>query len=511
MGRAPCCDKANVKKGPWSPDEDAKLKAFIDQNGTGGNWITLPSKAGLKRCGKSCRLRWINYLRPDIKHGSFTEDEEMLIYKLHANIGSRWSLIAAKLPGRTDNDIKNYWNTRLKKKLGEKCMDQASSARFQRPSPPQQDSLTSERIDDVVVPPIPAPCKAPAALNGLSAPSDALLSPFLKPQQQFSKLHDRPLLRDISQALPPMTMQPQQQQLQVGVVKSEAPVVAAAVAAVGVSTDGGAGVSEQLMRIESSFRSCISSHPSSHPSPASSCSGISTDRSTYAPTGAQCAESSYSECLSSGGFRDEQQHQNCIQDPDALLTVITSAASPTLLVHSSVIQPEVGRGAEVPALEFESRLADVGLDDEMQAALFVQDESSQSHCRNLLGGVKAEDCNFDRYDWWSTGMVAPQKPPARSLISAAVKQQQQQQQHQQQQLQQQQHLPLQFQHHRYGEALNPTQLSLDEISMQCYMKPSSWNLPAPSSCNGNATLISISDYSNQIRQLSWDNAWAETR
>ncbi|KAG6541964.1 hypothetical protein Mapa_016601 [Marchantia paleacea] len=121
MGRAPCCDKANVKKGPWSPEEDAKLKSFIEHNGTGGNWITLPSKAGLKRCGKSCRLRWINYLRPDIKHGSFTEEEEKTIYRLHAQIGSRWSLIAAQLPGRTDNDIKNYWNTRLKKKLLERA------------------------------------------------------------------------------------------------------------------------------------------------------------------------------------------------------------------------------------------------------------------------------------------------------------------------------------------------------------------------------------------------------
>ncbi|KAJ8557652.1 hypothetical protein K7X08_003277 [Anisodus acutangulus] len=117
MGRAPCCDKANVKRGPWSPEEDAKLKEFIEKSGTGGNWITLPQKAGLKRCGKSCRLRWLNYLRPNIKHGDFTDDEDRAICSLYANIGSRWSIIAAQLPGRTDNDIKNYWNTKLKKKL----------------------------------------------------------------------------------------------------------------------------------------------------------------------------------------------------------------------------------------------------------------------------------------------------------------------------------------------------------------------------------------------------------
>ncbi|WOG96486.1 hypothetical protein DCAR_0415822 [Daucus carota subsp. sativus] len=117
MGRAPCCDKASVKRGPWSPEEDQKLKDYIEKHGTGGNWIALPQKAGLRRCGKSCRLRWLNYLRPNIKHGEFSDDEDRIICTLFANIGSRWSIIAGQLPGRTDNDIKNYWNTKLKKKL----------------------------------------------------------------------------------------------------------------------------------------------------------------------------------------------------------------------------------------------------------------------------------------------------------------------------------------------------------------------------------------------------------
>ncbi|KAJ1418949.1 SANT/Myb domain [Sesbania bispinosa] len=117
MGRAPCCDKANVKKGPWSPEEDAKLKEYIEKHGTGGNWIALPKKVGLKRCGKSCRLRWLNYLRPNIKHGEFSDAEDKIICTLFASIGSRWSIIASQLPGRTDNDIKNYWNTKLKKKM----------------------------------------------------------------------------------------------------------------------------------------------------------------------------------------------------------------------------------------------------------------------------------------------------------------------------------------------------------------------------------------------------------
>ncbi|KAM1201710.1 hypothetical protein ACFX2J_017765 [Malus domestica] len=117
MGRAPCCDKSRVKKGPWSPEEDTTLKNYLHKHGTGGNWIALPTKAGLNRCGKSCRLRWLNYLRPDIKRGGFTEGEDNVICTLHGTIGSRWSIIASQLPGRTDNDIKNYWNTKLKKKL----------------------------------------------------------------------------------------------------------------------------------------------------------------------------------------------------------------------------------------------------------------------------------------------------------------------------------------------------------------------------------------------------------
>ncbi|KAL3501447.1 hypothetical protein ACH5RR_035896 [Cinchona calisaya] len=122
MGKSPCCAKMGLKKGTWTPEEDQKLLSYIERHGH-GSWRALPAKAGLQRCGKSCRLRWLNYLRPDIKRGKFSLQEEQRIIQLHALLGNRWSAIATHLPMRTDNEIKNYWNTHLKKKLTKMGID----------------------------------------------------------------------------------------------------------------------------------------------------------------------------------------------------------------------------------------------------------------------------------------------------------------------------------------------------------------------------------------------------
>ncbi|KAG5409195.1 hypothetical protein IGI04_005514 [Brassica rapa subsp. trilocularis] len=198
MGRIPCCEKENVKRGQWTPEEDNKLASYIAQHGT-RNWRLIPKNAVLSqlymyfmfpycispveafvssldgscrilwsrgrfeelvctayfdrrpppvvprsrcqppplkplgatfRCGKSCRLRWTNYLRPDLKHGQFSDAEEHIIVKFHSVLGNRWSLIAAQLPGRTDNDVKNYWNTKLKKKLSGMGIDPVTHKPF---------------------------------------------------------------------------------------------------------------------------------------------------------------------------------------------------------------------------------------------------------------------------------------------------------------------------------------------------------------------------------------------
>ncbi|XWS16170.1 hypothetical protein CRYUN_Cryun34aG0062300 [Craigia yunnanensis] len=175
MGRSPCCSKEGLNRGAWTAMEDKILKDYIKIHGE-GQWRNLPKRAGerafglglnfelisnfkeefvktkvvimahagLKRCGKSCRLRWLNYLRPDIKRGNISHDEEELIIRLHKLLGNRWSLIAGRLPGRTDNEIKNYWNTNIGKKLQGQ---QSHSLSNRKPSNYQSQNMANPTIE----------------------------------------------------------------------------------------------------------------------------------------------------------------------------------------------------------------------------------------------------------------------------------------------------------------------------------------------------------------------------
>ncbi|KZV42086.1 hypothetical protein F511_11682 [Dorcoceras hygrometricum] len=117
--------EAEVRRGPWILEEDNLLIQYINSNGE-GRWNFLAKSAGLKRSGKSCRLRWLNYLKPDIRRGNLTPQEQLLILELHSKLGNRWSKIAQHLPGRTDNEIKNYWRTRVQKQARQLKVDSNS-------------------------------------------------------------------------------------------------------------------------------------------------------------------------------------------------------------------------------------------------------------------------------------------------------------------------------------------------------------------------------------------------
>ncbi|XP_075488016.1 transcription factor MYB48-like [Primulina tabacum] len=137
------------KKGPWTAEEDRLLMEYVKLHGE-GRWNNVATLVGLKRNGKSCRLRWVNYLRPDLKRGQITPHEETVILELHARWGNRWSTIARSLPGRTDNEIKNYWRTHFKKKgkpVSSKTPTEKTSAHMLRRQQFQQQRYQQDQID----------------------------------------------------------------------------------------------------------------------------------------------------------------------------------------------------------------------------------------------------------------------------------------------------------------------------------------------------------------------------
>ncbi|CAL9038025.1 unnamed protein product [Musa banksii] len=162
------CGRPEVKhrRGLWSPEEDQKLREYILKHGH-GCWSSVPAKAGLQRDGKSCRLRWINYLRPGLKRGSFSPDEQETVMKLHAALGNKWSLIATHLPGRTDNEVKNHWNSYLKKKAVEIDGSTSSCSSTSFTASSSQSSMIESRVPENLNNEVPFPASSEDGYSSL--------------------------------------------------------------------------------------------------------------------------------------------------------------------------------------------------------------------------------------------------------------------------------------------------------------------------------------------------------
>ncbi|KAI9100249.1 hypothetical protein K1719_024467 [Acacia pycnantha] len=142
-----------LRKGTWTQEEDYLLRACVHKYGE-GKWHLVPQRAGLKRCRKSCRMRWLNYLKPNINRTSFTEDEGDMIRRFHKLLGNRWSLIAGRLPGRTANDVKNFWHTNMRNRK-EKEKSQETKAKEVVMHNSVEKTTTEEVKPNVVIKPQP--------------------------------------------------------------------------------------------------------------------------------------------------------------------------------------------------------------------------------------------------------------------------------------------------------------------------------------------------------------------
>ncbi|MFS8016222.1 putative transcription factor MYB-HB-like family [Helianthus anomalus] len=213
MGRSPCCEKSHTNKGAWTKEEDDRLIAYIRAHGE-GCWRSLPKAAGLLRCGKSCRLRWINYLRPDLKRGNFSEEEDELIIKLHSLLGNKWSLIAGRLPGRTDNEIKNYWNTHIRRKLLNRGIDPATHRPLTDPNNHQTTTIpTTTNHHNATTPHDIIPTTTTTTISFSTPTTPSPPHHLIKHEQQDIKIQNN-IIKDyeIKTILPVPENQEQQQQ-----------------------------------------------------------------------------------------------------------------------------------------------------------------------------------------------------------------------------------------------------------------------------------------------------------
>ncbi|GER54720.1 myb domain protein 65 [Striga asiatica] len=176
-GGANAENHSSLKKGPWTTAEDAILIEYVTKHGE-GNWNAVQKHSGLVRCGKSCRLRWANHLRPDLKKGAFTPEEERHIIELHAKMGNKWARMAAELPGRTDNEIKNFWNTRMKRR-------QRAGLPIYPPDISLQSLPPNEKPDDPNSISPPDGPHQPAVTSFINIPSIEFKGLQLNQQQQY--------------------------------------------------------------------------------------------------------------------------------------------------------------------------------------------------------------------------------------------------------------------------------------------------------------------------------------
>ncbi|KAB5524974.1 hypothetical protein DKX38_022723 [Salix brachista] len=160
------------RKGLWTVEEDLILMDYVKVHGK-GKWNRAAKFTGLKRDGKSCRLRWMNYLSPSVKRGAFSEEEDDLIIRLHKLLGNRflfnldirtptscafgqnelwWSLIAGRIPGRTDNQVKNHWNIHLSKQLGVKGKYKIGDSSSEFSKKPEGDFNIKSSSNDRLIP-----------------------------------------------------------------------------------------------------------------------------------------------------------------------------------------------------------------------------------------------------------------------------------------------------------------------------------------------------------------------